>query len=168
MLYEITVPQFLKILNQLNVFLDRAASFADTKKLEPDVLLNCRLAPDQFNFTKQIQATCDVAKLCIARLSGKTAPVNEDTEKTIAELKNRITQTVDFIQKAEAKDFSGAEEKKMTHPRWEGKYLLGKDFVLEHALPNFYFHTVTAYSILRHNGVDLGKKDFLGPLPFKT
>lgn len=167
MLYEITVPQFLKMLHNLSLILDKAQRNAEARKFEVDVLLNSRLAPDMFNFVRQIQITCDTAKLCASRLTGKEAPVNEDKEKTLPELKARIEQTMGYLQTVSAADFKGAEEKHISQPRWEGKYLNGHEFVLQHAIPNFYFHLTTAYAILRSQGVDVGKKDFLGEMPFK-
>ena len=168
MLYEITVPQYIKMLKNLNAILDKAASYAASKKFETDVLLQTRLAPDQFPFVRQIQIVCDTAKLGTSRLTGKDAPVNDDKEKTWDEIKNRIQTTIAYLEKFSASDFKGAEDKKITQPRWEGKWLSGSEYVHQHALPNFYFHITTAYSILRNNGVDVGKKDYLGTLPYKT
>ena len=168
MLYEITIPPFIKILQNLKVVLDKSAQFADGKKIEMEVLLNSRLAPDQFNLIRQIQIACDTAKLCAARVGGKEAPKNEDGEKTLAELKARIDGTIAFLKTLSPKDFAGAEAKRITTPRWEGKSLSGTEYVLHHAIPNAYFHMTTAYSILRHNGVDIGKKDYLGELPFQN
>lgn len=167
MMYELTVPQFSKMLKNLDGLLDKAAGYADQKKFESEVLLQSRLAPDQFNFIRQVQIACDTAKLCVARMSGKEAPKNEDNEKTLPELKARIKSTLQFLESVSAKDFTGSETKKITQPRWEGKHLLGEEYVLQHALPNLYFHIMTAYSILRHNGVDIGKKDYLGTMPYK-
>lgn len=167
MLFEITVPQFTKMLHNLSLMLDKAEAFSQAKKFDMDVLLNDRLAPDMFNFTRQVQIACDTAKLCASRLSGKEAPANDDKEKTLAEVKERIKQTINYLEGFTVKDFEGAETKHITQPRWEGKYLTGKEYALYHAIPNIYFHTTTAYAILRTNGVDVGKKDFLGELPFK-
>jgi len=167
MLYEITVPQFMKMLKNLNAILDKGAAFADGKKIEMDVLLNSRLAPDQFALFKQIQIACDSAKLCAARLTGKDAPVHDDNEKSFAQLKTRIQEVIGFLGTFSAKDFVGSEERKISQPRWEGKYLTGYEFALQHAIPNVYFHITTAYAILRHNGVEIGKKDYLGEMPFK-
>ncbi len=167
MLYEVTIPQFAKMLLNLNMILDKAAKHAEAKKFEVEVLLNSRLAPDQFNLIRQIQIACDTAKLAASRLTGKDAPVHEDNEKTLSDLRARIQQTVSYLNNFTAKDFEGAEEKRITQPRWEGKYLLGFEFANQHALPNLYFHITTAYAILRHNGVDVGKKDFLGEMPYK-
>lgn len=167
MLYEITVPQFTKTLRNLNHILEKGVQFAETKKFESEVLLNSRLAPDMFPLLRQIQIACDTAKLCGARLSGKEAPKHDDSEKTMADVKTRIEQTLSFLNTLKAADYQGAEGKHITQPRWEGKYLTGEEYVHQHALPNFYFHVTTAYAILRHNGVDIGKKDYLGEMPFK-
>ena len=167
MLFEMTVPQFTKTLHNLNQMLGKASTYAETKKFEMDVLLNARLAPDQFNLIRQVQIACDTAKLCAARLTGKEAPAHADTEKTLAEVKSRIESTVQYLNTFSTKDFTGSETKQITQPRWEGKYLTGHDYVLHHAVPNFYFHITTAYAILRHTGVDIGKKDYLGEIPYK-
>ncbi|MFV8257201.1 DUF1993 domain-containing protein [Bdellovibrio bacteriovorus] len=168
MLYEMTVPPFIKTLKNLSAILDKGAHLAETKKFDVEVLLNSRLAPDQFPLTRQIQIACDTAKLGVARLTGKEAPSHPDTEKTLPELKARIESTIAFLESVSANDFAGSEKKHISQPRWEGKYLTGEDYVLHHAIPNIYFHVTTAYSILRHNGVEVGKKDFLGALPFKS
>jgi uncharacterized protein len=167
MIYDITVLQFTKMLNNLSALLDKAAAMAETKKIDVEVLLNSRLAPDQFALIRQVQIACDTAKLANSRLTGKDAPVHEDKEKTLAELKTRISSTVDYLKTFSEKDFAGASERHITQPRWEGKYLLGHEFAIQHAMPNIYFHVTTAYSILRHNGVEVGKKDFLGEMPYK-
>lgn len=166
-LYDVTVPSFIKVLNNLNLILDKAAKNAEARKFDTEVLMNARLAPDQFNFIRQVQISCDTAKLCASRLSGKEAPINDDKEKTLEELKTRIGQTLSYLRDFSAKDFTGAEDRKITQPRWEGKWLTGTEYALQHALPNIYFHVTTAYSILRHNGVDIGKKDYLGEMPYK-
>lgn len=170
LIYDMTVPQFSKMLNNLDMILNKAQAFADSKKIDSEVLLNSRLAPDQFNLIRQVQIACDTAKLGAARLAGKekSAPVNEDNEKTLAELKVRIESTINYLNTFTTKDFKGAEERRVTQARWEGKYLNGIEFIIQSALPNLYFHVTTAYSILRHNGVDIGKKDYLGPLPLKS
>lgn len=163
-----TVPSCVKALRNLNLILEKGAKFAEAKKIEPEILLNSRLAPDQFALIRQVQIACDTAKLGASRLSGKEAPTHDDQEKTLGQIKNRIDQTIQYLNTLSAKDFEGAETKKITTPRWEGKHLTGLDYVHHHILPNLYFHITTAYSILRHNGVDIGKKDYLGELPFKS
>ncbi len=167
-LYQTTVPAFSKMLKNLLNILDKGAEFAAAKKIEADVLLQSRLAPDQFPMGRQIQIACDTAKLCTSRLSGKDGPINEDTEKTLPEFKKRIESTLAYLATVTASDFKGANDRHITQPRWEGKYLTGEEYVFHHAIPNFYFHLTTTYSILRNNGVDVGKKDYLGPMPYRT
>ena len=167
MIYELTVPPFIRALQNLSHLLDKGAQYADSKKFDVSVLLNSRLAPDQFHLIRQVQIACDTAKLSASRLTGKAAPVNDDQEKTLPELKARIEQTISFLKTLTKEDYVDAEERKITNPRWEGKHLLGREFFSYHTIPNFYFHVTTAYSILRHNGVDIGKKDYLGELPFR-
>ena len=169
LIFEMTVSQFTKMLTNLNSIFNKAQAHAEAKKFDMEVLLNFRLAPDQFNFIRQVQIACDTAKLGVARLTGKDkeAPVHDDKEKTLTELQARIKSTVDYLNTFTAKDFQGMEERRITQPRWEGKYLNGMEFLIQHVIPNLYFHVTTAYAILRHNGVDIGKRDYLGPLPFK-
>lgn len=167
MLYETTVPQFAKMLQNLSRMFDKAAAHAEARKFDLDVLLQARLAPDQFPLVRQVQISCDTAKLGVSRLTGREAPVHEDKEKTVDELRARIDSVVSWLQGIEASAFEGAAERRITHPRWEGKSLSGTEFALQHVLPNFYFHVTTAYAILRHNGVDVGKRDYLGPMPFR-
>jgi hypothetical protein len=167
MLYEITVTQYIKMLDNLSHILNKAAQYAESKKFDIDVLLNSRLSPDQFNLTRQVQITCDMAKFGAARICGKEAPSHPDTETTLAELQARIKAVQDYLASFKPEDFAGADVRHVSQPRWEGKYLTGTEFVIQHSLPNIYFHITTAYSILRHNGVDVGKKDFLGVMPLK-
>ncbi len=169
MYYDLTVVQFTKMLGNLCEILNKATAHAEAKKFDMTVLLNSRLAPDQFNFIRQIQITCDTAKLGVARLTGKTdtVPVHADTETTLAELVARIQSVQDYLGSFSSTDFANADSIKVTNPRWEAKHLLGYDFLIQHVIPNFYFHFSTAYAILRHNGVDIGKKDYLGAMPYK-
>jgi len=167
MSFEMIFPQFIKMLKNMDTIFDKAAAFADQKKIEVDVLLNSRLAPDQFNFIRQVQIMCDTAKFGAARLSGKEAPAHADTEKTLSELRARVASVIKYLEGFSAKDFAGADTRQITTPRWNGEYLTGFEFATQHVIPNFYFHMTTAYAILRHNGVDVGKKDYLGPMPFK-
>ena len=167
MLHDITITQFTKTLQNLAQCLDKAAAFSDAKKLEPHVLLQSRLAPDQFALLRQIQIACDTAKTGVARLTGKEAPTHADDEKTLADAQARIAKVIAYLSEFSAKDFAGAEQRHVSQPRWAGKYLTGYEFALQHLIPNFFFHVTTAYAILRHNGVDLGKKDYLGPMPYK-
>lgn len=167
MLFEMTVPQFTKMLHNLSLIIDKAAVNATERKFEMDVLLNARLAPDQFNFIRQVQIACDTAKLFASRMSGKDAPVQEDNEKTLPEIKARIESVIGYLNSFKPADFKGAEERKISQPRWEGKYVTGLEYATQHALPNIYFHITSAYSILRNSGVPVGKKDYLGPMPYK-
>ncbi len=155
------------MLNNLSAILDKAQVYSDQKKIESTVLLNSRLAADQFNLTRQVQTTCDMAKAYASKLTEKQAPVNPDTETTIAELKQRIQSTIQFLNTIKPEDFKGWESRKITNPRREGKYLPANEYALQHAIPNFYFHMTTAYSILRHNGIEIGKKDYLGEINYR-
>ena len=166
MAYEF-VPQFSKMLTNLSLILDKAQAFSEQKKFEIGNLLSARLAPDQFNFIRQIQIACDTAKGYVSKLTAKEAPEFEDSEETLAGLQQRIQRTIQFLGTVEPEDFTGWEARKVTNPRREGKYLPANEFLMEHAVPNFYFHMTTAYSILRHNGVDIGKKNYLGELKYR-
>ena len=168
MLYDYTIPASIRALTQLNACLDKAAGFADAKKVEFTVLLNTRLIADQLPFLRQIQIACDTAKFGASRLTGKEAPTNDDKEATLAEAKARIESTISYLHTFKPEDFKGAEERKVTTPRWEGKWLTGLEYAQHHVLPNLYFHVTTAYAILRANGVDIGKKDYLGTMPYKN
>lgn len=168
MIYEIAVLQFTKMLKNLDGILAKTIPYAESKKIEVDILLNSRLAPDQFNLIRQIQIACDTAKMCVSKLTGKDAPVHEDKEVSLTQLRERIAKTITFINSVSEKDFAGAPEIKITTPRWEGKYLLGHEYLTQHSIPNLYFHISLAYQILRHNGLEIGKKDYLGSMPFKN
>lgn len=166
-MYDSIFVQFRKQLGQLDKWLESADSFAKARSFDPSVFLGLRLAPDQFAFARQVQATCDVAKLAASRLTGKEAPSNADTEQTLDELRARVRSTQAFLGGLSAKDFEAAAGRVVTQPRWEGKTMSGADYFVEHALPNFFFHLSHAYAILRHNGVPVGKRDYLGPLSLK-
>lgn len=170
MLYDLTVVQFSKMLTNLSAILAKGELYAASKKVDVSVLLNSRLAVDQFNLIRQVQIACDTAKLSVARLLGKesTAPKHEDTETTLAELQVRIQSVQAYLAGFSEADFSAAATQTITQPRWEGKYLTGSEFAIQHAIPNLYFHITTAYAILRHYGVEVGKKDYLGPMPYKS
>lgn len=166
-MYEQTVPVFTTMLTNLDNILQKAAAHAEARKFDVAVLLQSRLAPDQFPLLRQVQIACDVAKGCVGRMSGKEIPAHEDTETTLPELRERIRKTLAFIETAQPGEFENAASSKQTVPWMPGKYVEGSTFVNRFALPNFYFHLTTAYAILRHNGVDLGKMDFLGQIDFK-
>lgn len=163
-MYFETIGQMKKTLVQLEKWLEAAAAHASAKSFDPSVFLGLRLAPDQFALARQVQTACDTVKLAAARLCGKEAPKHADTEQTVDELRARVKSVVAYLDGFSAGDFEGAATRHVTQPRWEGQYMLGADYFLEHALPNFYFHSAHVYAILRHNGVGLGKRDFLGPL----
>jgi uncharacterized protein len=163
-LHAQTIPQLAKMLQNLDRWLDKAEAYAKTKKFEPDTLLAARLAPDQYPLVRQVQSACDTAKFLGARLSGKEAPKHPDTEQTMAELHARIASARAFVESVSEADLKGAETRVVVLPFMPGKGLLGADYANEMALPNFYFHVTTAYAILRHNGVDVGKMDYIGSL----
>lgn len=167
MFYE-TSRQMKKMLTHLDKWLESAVTFAQSKSFDPSLFLGFRLAPDQFAFVRQVQTACDTAKLSAARLTGKEAPSHPDTEQSIDELRARIAAVVRYLDTFTAEDFEGAATRLVTQPRWEGKVMTGADYLVEHAVPNFYFHVTTAYAILRHNGVNLGKRDFLGALSLRA
>ena len=163
MYFEI-VGQMKKMLGQLDKWLDAAAAFADTRKFDSAVYLTLRLAPDQFAFARQVQTACDTAKQVAARLTGQTAPSHPDNEQTLADLHARVRSVVGYLESFSAQDFAEAASRVITQPRWEGKIMSGADYFLEHGLPNFFFHITHAYALLRHAGVPIGKRDYLGPL----
>ena len=167
-MYIQTFHQMKKQLGQLDKWLDSAAAFAQKKSFDPNLFLGFRLAPDQFAFARQVQSACDSVKLAAARLSGKEAPVHPDSEQTLDELHARVRSVVAYLDGFSAKDFEGAATRVITQPRWEGKVMTGADYFLEHALPNFYFHLTHSFAILRHNGVEIGKRDYLGALTQRT
>ena len=163
-LYQASVPQLKKMLNNLDKWLDAAVAHAAKKSFEPAVLLEARLAPDQYPLTRQIQACCDGAKFAAARLAGKEAPKHPDTETTLDELRARIRSVVEYLDTFTEADFAESKERMIALPFMPGKVLTSGDYLNEMALPNFYFHATTAFAILRHNGVDVGKIAFLGSL----
>lgn len=167
MYYEM-FGQFRKSLQQLDGWLGAAAELAQARTFDPNVFLGLRLAPDQFAFARQVQTTCDTAKVAAARLSGKEAPSHADDQKTLDQLRERVRLAGAYLESFSAHDFASAATRVVTQPRWEGKVMSGADYFREHALPNFYFHLTHSYAILRHNGVSLGKRDYLGPLSLKT
>lgn len=160
--------QMKKTLGQLDKWLEAAAAFAASKSFDPNVFLGLRLAPDQFPFARQVQITCDTAKLGAARLTGKESPSFPDTEQSLDELRARVAKTISYLDTFTAADFEAAATRLVTQPRWEGKVMTGADYFLEHAVPNFFFHASHVYAILRHNGVNLGKKDYLGTLSLRA
>ena len=163
-LYDVTVPAFLQILGSLSGLLTKAEAHCETKKIQPDVLLGARLYPDMLPLTKQIQIASDFAAKTSARLTGSEVPVTPDTEKTFGELKQRLAKTAEYVKSFTPAQFEGAETRDVTFPAGPNNSmtLKGQQFVSGFAFPNFYFHAATAHGILRHNGVEIGKRDFLG------
>ena len=163
-LYQVTVPVFKKSLTALNGLLVKAQAHLTATGAAESTLLDARLAPDMFPFIKQVQIACDNAKGTSARLAGIEAPVHADEEKTIADLQARISKTVEFISSIPEGSFAEAHTRHITLPYFPGKFLTAVDFTREYGLPNFFFHLVTAYAILRKEGVTIGKGDYLGGL----
>jgi len=166
-MYTATVPMMKRALEKLSALLDKADAFAKERNIDASVLLNSRLVADQFPFVKQIQIASDNAKGCAGRLAGVEIPVFPNTETTVAELKERVQKTIDFLNTIKPEQIDGGEERMVDYPYAKGKVMTGYDYATEHAIPNFFFHVTTAYSILRHNGVQIGKKDYIGPLSLK-
>lgn len=165
MYYEI-VSQCIQSLKNLETCLDKAEQFAAAKKFDAGVLLTSRLAPDMHDFIYQVQSACDYVKGAAAWLSGQTPPRHEDYEKTTDELRARIRKTVAFAEGVKEAAYADASAQKITLSWMPGKVLGGADYLLQMAVPNIFFHIAMAYAILRHNGVDVGKRDFLGPINF--
>jgi hypothetical protein len=162
-MYQASVPRFVNILGNLSNILDKAQAHVDARKIDQGALTSYRLFPDMLPMTKQVQIAADTAKGVVARLAGIEIPVYEDNEQTLAELKARIAKTIAFIQSVKPEQIDGSEEKEIVIKRGdkETRYK-GMQFLLGHAVPNFYFHVTTTYNILRHNGLEIGKRDYLG------
>jgi hypothetical protein len=162
--YDRTVPAFLQILASLSGILTKAEAHCKAKNIQPEVLLGARLYPDMLPFTRQIQLLCDFAGKSCARLTQSEVPSTPDTEKTFDELKQRLAKTIDYVKTFTPAQFDGAEGRDVSFPAGPNNTmtLKGQQFLGNFALPNFYFHAVTAHGILRHHGVEIGKRDFLG------
>ena len=162
-MHAASVPVFRHMLRNLSHILDKGEANAQARKFDPSVLANARLAPDMLPFTRQILIACDAAKNAVARISGVEAPKFEDTETTFPELKARIQKTLDFLETVPAAKLDGTEDKEITFPvgRDTTRTMKAEAYLTTWVLPNFFFHVTTAYDILRHNGVDLGKTDYL-------
>jgi len=164
-MHSASVPIFVRMLGSLTTWLDKAESHAAARKFDTSVYLSARLAPDMLPFTNQIQIACDAVKFGVARLSGVEAPKFADDEASLADLRTRVRKTIDFIQSVPAAQIDGTEGKDVVVPRRDGSMTLkGETYLKNFVLPNFFFHVTTAYALLRHNGVELGKADFLGPM----
>lgn len=158
------VIEMKKLLGSLDACLEKATLDATARKFDVDVLLQSRLAPDMFPLVRQIQAVCDQAKYAVGRTTGREIPSHPDTETTVAQLRTRIAVVQTYLNDFSEHDFATVAERTVTTPRWEGKHMKAPDYFVQHALPNFFFHLSMAYAILRHNGVPVGKKDYLGAL----
>ena len=165
-LYQASVPVFIRFLDNLNDILKKGEAFAEAREIEPEVLINARLAPDMFPLVNQIQIACDLARRCAERLTGIEVTSVEDNEKTFSELYERINNTIAYLEAIQADQINGKEDEIFTlEIRGYSFDFTGKEYVMYFILPNLYFHITTAYDILRHNGVELGKKDFIGKYP---
>jgi hypothetical protein len=161
-MYNASVPVFRQMLSALNAIIDKTIAHADAKKIDQAVFAAARLYPDMFPFLRQIGVATDFAKGASARLAGIEVPKFEDTEVTLADLKGRLQKTLDFIATLKPAQFDGAETRDITIQLRAGPTIFkGQPYLLHYALPNFYFHTTTAYAILRHNGIEIGKPDFI-------
>lgn len=162
--YDAVVPAYLQMLNSLSGLLAKAEAHCKAKKIEPEVLLGARLYPDMLPFTKQIQLVTDFATKGCARLTHSEVPSTPDTEKTFDELKQRLAKTIDYVKSFKPAQFEGGDAKDVTFPAGPDRSLTmkGQQFLSAFSFPNFYFHAATAHGILRHNGVEIGKRDFLG------
>ena len=162
-MYQSSIPSFLRMLGNLSAILDKAAAHAEAKKIDPSIFVNARLSPDMFPLSRQIQIATDMVKGCAARLAGIDVPSYEDNETTFAELQARITKTKEFLQSVSAPQIEGSEDRQIT-VKFGSRELsfLGQDYLFDFVIPNFHFHLTTTYTILRHNGVEIGKKDYTG------
>ena len=162
-MYQASIPVFVRALGNLSAILDKAAAQAEARKIDPPVFINARLAPDMFPLSRQVQSASDSAKGCAARLAGVEVPRYEDIETTFPELRARIAKTVAFMQGVKPAQIDGSEDRTITLKlRGREVNYSGRDYLLNFVLPNFFFHATTAYAILRHNGLEIGKTDYLG------
>jgi hypothetical protein len=162
-MYQASIPVFIRQLGNLSKILDKASAHAESRKIDPAVFINARLAPDMYPLSRQVQIISDVVKGCAARLAGIEVPGYEDNETTFPDLQARIARTVDFLESVSATQIDGSEERTVTlklHSK--DIHFAGQPYLLNFVLPNFYFHISMAYAILRHNGLEIGKMDFLG------
>jgi hypothetical protein len=162
-MYQVSIPRFVNSLGNLSKILDKAQAHVQAKNIDEAALVNFRLYPDMLPMARQVQIACDTAKGLAARLAGVEIPAWEDNEKTLVELQARIAKTIAYLQTFTPAQIDGTEDKEIVVKRAdkETRYT-GMQFLLGHAVPNIYFHVTTAYGILRHNGVEIGKRDYLG------
>lgn len=160
---KITIPNFIRTLNALSGILEKGAAYAEAKGIDPAVLVNARLAADMHPLKRQVQMVTDTTRRILCQLADQEVPAVDDTEETFTDLQARIKSTIEFVETFDASNLQGAEDKTITLPMGEnGLDLDGVTFTMGFGIPNLYFHVATAYNILRHNGVEIGKMDFLG------
>jgi uncharacterized protein len=167
-LFDATVPQLAKALRNLDTWMIAAEKHAESAKYPVDNLIYARLAPDAFTFVRQVQTVCDNAKFVPGRLAAREWPTHADTETTFAQLHERIAATQQFLATFERAQLDGADERKIALPWMQSTWMTGAEYLIEFGMPNFYFHLSTAYQLLRHNGIPLGKRDFIGSIPMRT
>jgi len=165
--FHVIVLEMRKLLHNMDGWFEKAKAHAAAKKFDANLLLQTRIAPDMFPLVRQVQAACDSAKFAAARTAGKDLPAHADTEQSIDDVRARIATVVAYLETFKASDFDGAEKRTISNPRWEGKTMTAPDYFVEHAVPNFFFHFSMVYALLRHNGVDVGKRDYLGQLSLR-
>lgn len=164
-MYQVTVPTFTRILTSMDAILGKAAAYAQAKKIDDSVLVNARLYPDMLPLSSQVQIASDFARGTCARLAGMETPPFEDNETTLAALRTRIERSLEYVRTFKPEQIDGSETREIVRPlRGEPKKFTGQNYLVQFALPNFYFHATTTYAILRHNGVEVGKSDFIGSL----
>ena len=163
-MHSVCAPTFVRMLGNLQTWLDKARAHAEARKFDPNNYLGLRLAPDMLPFSRQVQIASDTAKGCMARLAGVEVPKWEDNEATLAELRARAQTTIDYVKSFTAAQIDGSEGREILIPTRAGEPLVfnGESYLKHYALPNFYFHVTTAYALLRHAGVEVGKADYLG------
>lgn len=162
-LYQASIPSFVRMLGNLSAILDKAAAHAEAKKIDPSIFINSRLAPDMYPLCRQVQIATDIVKGCAARLAGIDVPSYEDNEATFPELQTRIAKTVVFLQSVAAAQIDGCEERSIILKFGPKElHFLGQAYLIDFVYPNFHFHLSIAYAILRHNGVEIGKMDYIG------
>ena len=161
------VLEMRKLLRNMDGWFEKAKAHATAKNFDANLLMQARLAPDMFPLVRQVQSACDSAKFAAARTAGKEPPAHGDKEQTIDDVRARIATVVAYLETFKASDFDGAEKRTISTPRWEGKTMTAPDYFVEHAVPNFFFHFSMVYALLRHNGVDVGKRDYLGQLSLR-
>jgi hypothetical protein len=162
-MFQASVPVFKRVLSNLDAILGKAVAYAEARKIEPDALLKARLAPDMYHLTRQVQVVSDTAKFTAAFLAGIEPPKFADNEQSFPELRARLANTIDFLDTIKPEQIDGSEERVITRTFGDKTFeFKGLDYLLRFGIPNLYFHATAAYAILRHNGLDIGKRDFLG------